>query len=94
MQGTLATSGDHTLLAAASTHPYRLREIAIQLEGTSPTVVLIKFGVSTWRRVYLSAQGAGFGVVYDTPREIPLNNPLIFNLDGNNQINYFIDYTT
>ncbi len=91
VQGTLATSGDHTILPAITT-AYRLREITIQLEGSNATTVLVKFGVTTWRRIYLASQGASFGIVYDTLRPMPTNNALIFNLDGNNQINYFVDY--
>ena len=96
--GTVSSSGDNEVIAApgASTRIVVVKAL-IQNESETKTLVLVKSGSTTKRRLLLKGE-YGFGALleFDPGREWGLgaNEALKLNLDGANQVGYTIDYYT
>lgn len=94
--GTIATSGDNTIVAApgAGISIY-ITHLVLQNESTTATTIILK-GSGNLLRCLGQTQGSGLALTFPERREIKLaaNTALILNLSGANSCGYSIGYYT
>lgn len=93
--GTVATSGSNTIVAAPGVgQRIVLDEIFVQLEASTPTVVLVQNSAATIWRLRLVADGDHALWSFPEGKEHRLfeNGALVLNLSGANQVGYTARY--
>lgn len=94
---TISTSGDNTIIAApgAGQQTY-IRTIQIQLEASTATTAIIKFGTTAKWRVLMQNQGDGLAFSFPIAGEWAVgdNLALVVNLSGNNSVNVSVSHYT
>jgi hypothetical protein len=96
VSGTIATSGDNTIVAApGSGLSIYITHLVLQNESTTATTIILK-GSSNLLRCLGQTQGSGLALTFPERREIKLatNTALILNLSGANSVGYSIGYYT
>ena len=94
--GTVATSGDNTIIAAPSAGTrIVVHLLKYQLEAATATNVIVKNGSTAIDRTYC-AQGQGYVEQPASGKEIRLADAaaLVLNLSGANSVGYRVRYTT
>lgn len=92
--GTVATSGDNTLVAAPGAgNFFRILTLELQNESTTETLVILKSGATNRRRVLLPGKERVF-VSYPihAPLDLAANAAMILNLGGANSVGYNVVY--
>jgi len=95
--GTVATSGDTTLVAAPGAgNRLVVDDVFVQLEAATATVVLLKNSATTIWRFRMVADGDYARLDFPEGKEIRLmeNGALVLNLSGANQVGYTVRYRT
>jgi pectate lyase len=96
VSGTIAISGDNTIVAApGSGLSIYITHLVLQNESTTATTIILK-GSSNLLRCLGQTQGSGLALTFPERREIKLatNTALILNLSGANSVGYSIGYYT
>jgi len=95
--GTLAASGDGTVIAAPGAGTtIVLSAMQVQLEGAAAQTALLKFGTVAQYRALLQNQGDGVSWHFHPGREWEVgdNKALLLNLSGTPSVGYTVAYYT
>lgn len=94
--GSKSSSGDNTLIAAQAGVQIVVTALQVQLEASTATLGIIKFGSTAKWRVHMENKGDGLLMIFPRGSEwyLPTNEALVLNLDGANQVGYSVEYHT
>jgi hypothetical protein len=93
--GTVATSGDNTLIAAPGAgQRIVLAQLHLQLEAATSTTILIKHGATVVSRLLFDFKGDGLRENYPAGMEVvlPENTAFVVNLSGSNATGWGVRY--